>query len=54
LDEWYVRNASLWVELRIIMMTIKVMLRGWVSSAEISADMEQVHSRNIGLERTGF
>jgi lipopolysaccharide/colanic/teichoic acid biosynthesis glycosyltransferase len=52
LDEWYVRNASLWVDLRIIVMTIKVILKGRVSSQEILADSEQVRNRNIGLERT--
>ena len=52
LDEWYVRNASLWVDLRIIVMTIKVILKGRVSSQEILADSEQVQSRNIGFERT--
>src|SRR5256886_17640295 len=35
LDEWYVRNASLWVDLQIIMMTFKVILKGRVSSEEI-------------------
>jgi lipopolysaccharide/colanic/teichoic acid biosynthesis glycosyltransferase len=50
LDEWYVRNASLWVDLRIIMMTIKLMLRGRVSSQEILADTEQVQSKTIGFE----
>jgi lipopolysaccharide/colanic/teichoic acid biosynthesis glycosyltransferase len=52
LDEWYVRNASLYVDLQIIMMTIKVILKGRVSSEEILADTEQVRSRNVGLERT--
>ena len=52
LDEWYVRNASLWVDLRIIMMTIKVILKGRVSSEEILADAEQVQGKNIGLERS--
>jgi lipopolysaccharide/colanic/teichoic acid biosynthesis glycosyltransferase len=51
LDEWYVRNASLWVDLQIIIMTFKVMLKGRVSSEEILADTEQVRSRNIGLEQ---
>jgi len=48
LDEWYIRNASLWVDLRIIVMTIKVILKGRVSSQEILADTDQVQSRNIG------
>jgi lipopolysaccharide/colanic/teichoic acid biosynthesis glycosyltransferase len=52
LDEWYVRNASMWVDLQIIMMTIKVILKGRVSSEEILADTEQVRSRNIDSERT--
>jgi hypothetical protein len=52
LDEWYVRNASLWVDLQIIMMTIKVILKGRVSSEEVLADTNQVQSRNIDPERT--
>ena len=52
LDEWYVRNASLWVDLRIMMMTINVMLRGRVSSEEMSADTDQVQSKNISFERS--
>jgi lipopolysaccharide/colanic/teichoic acid biosynthesis glycosyltransferase len=52
LDEWYVRNASLWVDLRIILMTIKVILKGRVSSEEILADTEQVQGKNIGFERS--
>jgi lipopolysaccharide/colanic/teichoic acid biosynthesis glycosyltransferase len=50
LDEWYVRNASLWLDFWIMMMTIKMVLRGRVSSQEISADIEQVQSKNIGFE----
>ena len=50
LDEWYIRNASLWLDVRIVMMTIKVMLRGRVSSQEILADTEQVQGKNYGFE----
>jgi lipopolysaccharide/colanic/teichoic acid biosynthesis glycosyltransferase len=49
LDEWYVRNASLWLDLQIAMMTIKLLLRGRVSSQESSADTEQVQSKGNGL-----
>ena len=49
LDEWYVRNASLWVDLQIIIMTITVILKGRVSSEEILADTEQVRSKNVAL-----
>ena len=52
LDEWYVRNASLWVDLQIIKMTFKVIVKGRVSSEEIWADTNQVRSRNVDLERT--
>ena len=44
------RNASLWIDLRIIMMTIRVVLRGRVSSQEILADTEQVQRKNYGFE----
>jgi lipopolysaccharide/colanic/teichoic acid biosynthesis glycosyltransferase len=50
LDEWYVRNASLSMDLRIIMMTLGVVLRGRVSTQEMLADTEQVQSKNVGLE----
>lgn len=50
LDEWYIRNASLWLDLRISMMTLQLLSKSHVSSAETAADAEQVQSRNIGLE----
>ena len=49
LDEWYVRNASLWLDLRIIITTIAVILKGRVSSQEILADTDQVQSKNNGF-----
>jgi lipopolysaccharide/colanic/teichoic acid biosynthesis glycosyltransferase len=49
LDEWYVHNASLWLDLRIVIMTINLLLRGRVSSQESSADTEQVQSKANGL-----
>ena len=57
MDEWYIRNASLGLDLRIIMMTAKVILRGRVSSQEILADTEQVQGKNdrfeLGLRAKG-
>ena len=38
------------IDLRIIMMTLKVVLRGRVSSQEMLADTEQVQGKNVGLE----
>jgi lipopolysaccharide/colanic/teichoic acid biosynthesis glycosyltransferase len=49
LDDWYVRNASLWLDLRIAMMTIKLLLKGRVSSQENLADTEQVQSKSSSL-----
>jgi lipopolysaccharide/colanic/teichoic acid biosynthesis glycosyltransferase len=45
LDEWYIHNASLWVDSQIALMTIKMILKGRVSSQEILADTDQVRSR---------
>jgi len=52
LDEWYVRNASLWVDLRIIMLTLSVMLKMRVSAEEAAADTEQVQNRHLDLQQT--
>jgi lipopolysaccharide/colanic/teichoic acid biosynthesis glycosyltransferase len=50
LDEFYVRNASPWLDLRIIFMTLKYCLRA--SQAEASADAEQVQLKNAPLNQT--
>src|SRR6266545_4037201 len=52
LDEWYIRNASMWTDLRIIGMTLGLMLRSRLSSREAAADAHQVQSRNVDLNRT--
>jgi lipopolysaccharide/colanic/teichoic acid biosynthesis glycosyltransferase len=49
LDENYIRTASLAVDLRIVMMTLRLMMKSRFSSAEAVADGEQVQSRNIDL-----
>ena len=49
LDEWYVRNASLWLDLRIVLMTLKMVLQGEMSQAETLADSEQVQLKNAPL-----
>ena len=51
LDEWYIRNASLWVEARIVFRTIKLMLNNFLPSDEGKADTEQVQRKNIDLGR---
>ena len=51
LDEWYIRNASLGVELRIAFMTIKAMLSNFAPSDEAKADTEQVQRKDIELGR---
>jgi Bacterial sugar transferase len=45
LDEWYVRNASLFLDIRIALMTLAVMLRSRLSAQESSADVEQVQMK---------
>jgi lipopolysaccharide/colanic/teichoic acid biosynthesis glycosyltransferase len=50
LDEFYVRNASPWLDLRIVFMTLKYCLRA--SQAEASADAEQVQLKNAPLNQT--
>ena len=45
LDEWYVRNASLFLDMRIALMTLAVMLRSRLSAQESSADVEQVQMK---------
>jgi lipopolysaccharide/colanic/teichoic acid biosynthesis glycosyltransferase len=47
LDEWYVRNASLWVDLRIAWMTLAVLLCSGLSPQESSADVEQVQMKGV-------
>jgi lipopolysaccharide/colanic/teichoic acid biosynthesis glycosyltransferase len=52
LDEWYVRNASLAVDFRIALMTLKVMLKSRMSPEETSIDEEQVQSRDVDFKQT--
>jgi lipopolysaccharide/colanic/teichoic acid biosynthesis glycosyltransferase len=51
LDEWYIRNASLWVDLRIALLTLKLVFKS-TESAEALADAEHVQSKNVVAWRT--
>ena len=44
LDEWYVQNASLWVDLRILMMTVRVMIWGQSRPHETMATRRYLHA----------
>jgi lipopolysaccharide/colanic/teichoic acid biosynthesis glycosyltransferase len=46
LDGWYVAHASLWVDLKIAMMTLKLLMSTRVSSKEALADTHQVQDKN--------
>jgi len=49
LDEWYIRNASVWLDLWIVIMTLRVLLKSPESSAEALADVEQVESKSVAI-----
>jgi len=48
LDEWYVRHASLLLDLRIIMMTLRVLIRGQSRPDGAAADARS--TRNLSSE----
>jgi lipopolysaccharide/colanic/teichoic acid biosynthesis glycosyltransferase len=47
LDEWYIHNASLSFDLKILIATLKLVLRTRLSSTETVADVKQVQDRKI-------
>jgi lipopolysaccharide/colanic/teichoic acid biosynthesis glycosyltransferase len=49
LDEWYVRNVSFWLDLRIAWMTLKLVLTNRLSSTEALVDVEQVQGKALKL-----
>jgi lipopolysaccharide/colanic/teichoic acid biosynthesis glycosyltransferase len=51
LDEWYVRNASLWVDLRILIKTLSMVLKISDPAEEALADAQQAKSRNIATRQ---
>jgi lipopolysaccharide/colanic/teichoic acid biosynthesis glycosyltransferase len=50
-DDWYVRNASLWVDIKIVVMTICVLGTNRLGSAEAAADLAQVRAKRALLAR---
>jgi lipopolysaccharide/colanic/teichoic acid biosynthesis glycosyltransferase len=52
LDAWYIRHASLWEDLRIAAMTVKLLMTRGMASREASADAEQLKEKDVALERT--
>jgi hypothetical protein len=50
LDEMYVHNVSLWLDLQIVVLTLKMVLKGHSSSEESLADREQVQDKNIKFQ----
>ena len=52
-DEWYVRNASLWFDLKIVLMTLKIMGRSYLHTAEAAADLAQVKAKRTAFATPG-
>ena len=50
LDAWYVRNASLWVDLCILATTLTFMFKSRPSAQEAIADADQVQGKYLALE----
>jgi lipopolysaccharide/colanic/teichoic acid biosynthesis glycosyltransferase len=48
-DEWYIRNASPWVDTKIALMTLRILSRNYLGSAEALADMAQVQAKRSRL-----
>jgi lipopolysaccharide/colanic/teichoic acid biosynthesis glycosyltransferase len=48
-DEEYVRNASLWFDLKVLLMTVRIMGKSYLGSAEASADLQQVQAKRTNL-----
>jgi lipopolysaccharide/colanic/teichoic acid biosynthesis glycosyltransferase len=46
LDEWYIRNASFWLDLRIMLMTLRVMMLGQ-RPPETTATAATAHETNV-------
>ena len=43
------RNASLWLDLKIMLMTLRIMSRSYLRSAEAAADLAQVQVKRADL-----
>jgi lipopolysaccharide/colanic/teichoic acid biosynthesis glycosyltransferase len=48
-DEWYIGHASLWVDMKIALMTLWTLSRNYLGSAEASADLAQVETKRTSL-----
>jgi lipopolysaccharide/colanic/teichoic acid biosynthesis glycosyltransferase len=52
LDEWYIRNASPWLDLRIAYLTLRIISSNDQSIAETTADEQQVRAKSIDTHRS--
>ena len=48
-DEWYICNASPWVDTQIALMTLRVLGRNYLGSVEALADLAQVQAKRSSL-----
>ncbi|MDE2602191.1 MAG: sugar transferase [Bradyrhizobium sp.] len=52
-DEWYVANASFWVDIKIVLMTLRTLSRNFLGSTEAAADLAQVEKKRANLAAVG-
>ena len=54
LDTWYIRNASLWLDLRIVWMTFLILLRGEQRSEKALLQAQHAQAEPVGRNKGGL
>ncbi len=51
LDEWYVKNASFWIDLKVALRTARILIMR-TRSGESAADLQEIASRKMGASKS--